>query len=157
MKLSYHWIWDSICQTTRQNEGLGIATYAECRPHLSECSSHVILSPKACVHTSVVQSNTRNRIAIPAAHTYIVEEDGGIAMAQLADLPSRLFHVLFGQSPERWRNRRQHISPTIQNQFNVGKKWMDVVLNTLKLWWLERLFWVCDGQITSGNKASEDN
>lgn len=26
-------------------------------------------------------------------------------MAQLADLPSRLSHILFGQSPERWRIR----------------------------------------------------
>lgn len=34
---------------------------------------------------------------------------------------------------------------------------MDFVLNTLKLWWLEQPLWVYDGQITSGNKASEDN
>lgn len=81
--------------------------------------------------TSNAQRNTRNRITIPAAHTYIVKEDGGIAMAQLANLPSRLFHILFGQSPERWRNRRQKISPKTQNQsfiiINFSHTWMDVV------------------------------
>ena len=51
--------------------------------------------------TSAAQKNTHYRIIIPAAHTHVVKEDGGIAVTQLANLPSRLFHILFGQSPER--------------------------------------------------------
>lgn len=30
---------------------------------------------------------------------YIVKEDGGIAVAEFANLPSWLFHILFGQTP----------------------------------------------------------
>lgn len=81
-----------------------------------------------------VLHKAKQRITIQAAHTYIVEEDGGIAMAQLANLPSRLFHILFGQSPERWINSFEH---------------------TLKLWSLEEPFWVYDGEITSEHEASE--
>lgn len=49
---------------------------------------------------------------IKAKHTHIIKEDGGIAMAQLANLPSRLFHILFGQPPregEKAQDRKQWI------------------------------------------------
>lgn len=37
--------------------------------------------------------------------TYIIKEDGGIAVAQFANLPSRLFHILFGQTPSEEKER----------------------------------------------------
>lgn len=40
-------------------------------------------------------------------YTYIIKKDGGIAMAQLANLPSRLFHILFGQPPGEQKSTRQ--------------------------------------------------
>lgn len=43
---------------------------------------------------------------IQAEYTYIVKENGGIAMAQLANLPSRLFYILFGQSPEVKKHKK---------------------------------------------------
>ena len=39
---------------------------------------------------------------------YVVEEDGGVAVAELADLPPRRFHVLLGQPPGDNINTRQH-------------------------------------------------
>lgn len=43
-------------------------------------------------------------------YTYIIKEDSGIAMAQLADLPSRLFHILFGQTSSEQKNTGQKIA-----------------------------------------------
>lgn len=48
--------------------------------------------------TSFKMGLKQNKL-IKEKYTYIVKEDGGIAMAQLANLPSRLFHILFGQPP----------------------------------------------------------
>lgn len=45
--------------------------------------------------------------SIPEKCTYIIKEDGGIAMAQFANLPSRLFHILFGQSPGRGKSKEK--------------------------------------------------
>lgn len=49
----------------------------------------------------------KQKINIRAQYAYIIKEDGGIAMAQLANLPSRLFHILFGQTPGREKSKRQ--------------------------------------------------
>lgn len=41
--------------------------------------------------------------------TYIIEDDGGIAVAQFANLPPRLFYVLFGQASEEETGRKQQM------------------------------------------------
>lgn len=54
----------------------------------------------------VVCGHTQQNKIIAIKGTYIIKEDGGITMAQFSNLPSRLFHVLFGQPPKEWRKGR---------------------------------------------------
>lgn len=58
-----------------------------------------------CVFSEFVQTIQSKIIA--ADYTNIIEEDGGVAMAQFANLSSRLFYVLFGQAPGEEGGKKQ--------------------------------------------------
>ena len=56
-----------------------------------------------------------------SSNTYIIKNDGGVAMAKLANLPSRRFHTLFGQSPGKKKDKSCIIIKII-NMISFGKQ-----------------------------------
>lgn len=62
----------------------------------------VLLEFNSLKSADIIKHETRVKL-----NTYIIKEDGRIAMAQFANLPSRLFHILFGQPPGEEEKRKR--------------------------------------------------
>lgn len=74
-------------------------------------------------------------------NTYIIKKDGGIAMAQFANLPSRLFHIFFGQPPVEGKQHKTGNSRLKKHKMTPSAVSKDCHFSKLYSNW-EMLLWL---------------